>query len=102
MAAPEWAPPGVDVTKPSVARVYDSYLGGKDNFAVDREVVEIGAAAGEEPYVLAALRRVPDRGVIFHRHASQPLATANDRSSNRHESISCRGRAAHPGTMTNA
>jgi hypothetical protein len=36
----EWAPPGIDVTKPSVARVYDCYLGGKDNFAVDREVVE--------------------------------------------------------------
>jgi hypothetical protein len=36
----EWAPPGVDITKPSVARVYDCYLGGKDNFAIDREVVE--------------------------------------------------------------
>jgi SAM-dependent methyltransferase len=30
----------VDITKPSVARVYDCYLGGKDNFAVDRAVVE--------------------------------------------------------------
>ncbi len=40
MPGPEWAPPGVDITKPSVARVYDCYLGGKDNFAVDREVVE--------------------------------------------------------------
>ncbi|HEX6472663.1 MAG TPA: SAM-dependent methyltransferase [Streptosporangiaceae bacterium] len=39
MAAPEWAPPGVDISRPSVARVYDCYLGGKDNFAVDREVV---------------------------------------------------------------
>ena len=33
-------PPGIDPTRPSIARVYDSYLGGKDNFAVDREVVE--------------------------------------------------------------
>jgi hypothetical protein len=40
MAGTEWAPQGVDVSKPSVARVYDCYLGGKDNFAVDREVVE--------------------------------------------------------------
>lgn len=40
MSEPEWAPPGVDVSKPSVARVYDCYLGGKDNFAVDRAVVE--------------------------------------------------------------
>ena len=29
--------PGIDVTRPSVARVYDYWLGGKDNFAVDRE-----------------------------------------------------------------
>jgi hypothetical protein len=35
------APPGVDLTKPSVARVYDYLLGGKDNFAVDREVAEM-------------------------------------------------------------
>jgi hypothetical protein len=40
MSHVQWAPPGVDITKPSVARVYDCYLGGKDNFAVDREVVE--------------------------------------------------------------
>jgi hypothetical protein len=30
-------PVGVDPTVPSVARVYDFLLGGKDNFAVDRE-----------------------------------------------------------------
>jgi hypothetical protein len=30
--------PGIDVTRPSVARVYDFWLGGKDNFAVDREM----------------------------------------------------------------
>ena len=29
--------PGIDVTKPSVARIYDYWLGGKDNFAADRE-----------------------------------------------------------------
>lgn len=28
--------PGIDVTRPSVARIYDFWLGGKDNFAVDR------------------------------------------------------------------
>jgi SAM-dependent methyltransferase len=28
--------PGVDPTKPSIARTYDYLLGGKDNFAVDR------------------------------------------------------------------
>ncbi|MDT8909820.1 SAM-dependent methyltransferase [Amycolatopsis sp. PS_44_ISF1] len=30
-------PPGVDVEKPSAARVYDWYLGGSQNWAVDRE-----------------------------------------------------------------
>ena len=30
--------PGIDVTKPSVARVYDFWLGGADNFTVDREM----------------------------------------------------------------
>jgi hypothetical protein len=30
-------PAGVDVTVPSVARMYDHLLGGKDNFAADRE-----------------------------------------------------------------
>jgi O-methyltransferase involved in polyketide biosynthesis len=29
---------GIDVTRPSVARVYDFWLGGKDNFAADREM----------------------------------------------------------------
>ena len=31
-------PPVIDTTKPSVARVYDAILGGKDNFAADRAV----------------------------------------------------------------
>lgn len=30
---------GVDVNTPSVARMYDHYLGGKDNYAVDRQAV---------------------------------------------------------------
>jgi hypothetical protein len=32
------APPGIDVTRPSIARVYDYLLGGKDHFAADREL----------------------------------------------------------------
>ncbi|WUH94770.1 SAM-dependent methyltransferase [Streptomyces sp. NBC_00433] len=34
---PSWAPPGIDITVPSVSRVYDYYLGGSHNFEVDRE-----------------------------------------------------------------
>ena len=33
-------PDGVDVTRPSVARIYDYLLYGKDNFAVDRAAAE--------------------------------------------------------------
>src|SRR6516225_6632496 len=40
-----------DTTVPSCARIYDYWLGGKDNFAVDR-------AAGDK-----ALRAYPDIGV---------------------------------------
>ncbi|GGL07320.1 SAM-dependent methyltransferase [Planomonospora parontospora] len=36
----EQAPAGIDPSIPSVARMYDYYLGGKDNFASDREAAE--------------------------------------------------------------
>jgi hypothetical protein len=41
MAGGERIPPGIDVTKPNIARVYDAFLDGKDNFAADRAVVEL-------------------------------------------------------------
>jgi hypothetical protein len=31
------APPEIDTSKPHSARIYDYLLGGKDNFAADRE-----------------------------------------------------------------
>ena len=37
---PEWRPSQIDVSKPSPARMYDYYLGGKDNYEVDRNAVE--------------------------------------------------------------
>ncbi|WP_432824404.1 SAM-dependent methyltransferase [Dactylosporangium sp. CA-092794] len=40
MTLPDWAPMGVDVSKPNAARVYDYGLGGYHNFAVDREFAE--------------------------------------------------------------
>jgi SAM-dependent methyltransferase len=36
MDLPTWAPEGIDITRPSAARVYDYILGGAHNFAVDR------------------------------------------------------------------
>jgi S-adenosyl methyltransferase len=35
-----YPPEGVDAKSPNIARVYDAFLGGKDNFAADRQVVE--------------------------------------------------------------
>lgn len=42
----EYMPTGVDPATPSVARMYDYYLGGKDNYAADREAARrvLGAA----------------------------------------------------------
>jgi hypothetical protein len=34
----ETPPAGIDVTRPTIARVYDYWLGGKDNFESDREM----------------------------------------------------------------
>jgi SAM-dependent methyltransferase len=40
VAADDTLPRGVDPNTPNVARMYDYALGGKDNFAVDRQVME--------------------------------------------------------------
>jgi hypothetical protein len=39
------SPPEIDVTRPHSARIYDYMLGGKDNFAADREVADQVLAA---------------------------------------------------------
>jgi SAM-dependent methyltransferase len=38
MERPNWAPEGVDIERPSAARLYDYALGGSHNFAVDRDL----------------------------------------------------------------
>ncbi|WP_210592101.1 SAM-dependent methyltransferase [Streptomyces sp. GESEQ-35] len=37
MERPAWAPRGIDISVPSVSRIYDFYLGGSHNFEIDRE-----------------------------------------------------------------
>jgi hypothetical protein len=39
-ADPRWIPPDIDADRPSAARMYNYALGGKDNFAVDRDAVD--------------------------------------------------------------
>jgi hypothetical protein len=38
-------PPELDITRPHPARIYDYMLGGKDNFAADREAAELALKA---------------------------------------------------------
>jgi hypothetical protein len=40
MTTQQPTPNGIDVSRPNVARIYDYLLGGKDNFAVDREAAK--------------------------------------------------------------
>lgn len=48
MERPTWAPPEVDLDRPSPARIYDYLLGGSHNFACDRELAnQIVSAAPE-------------------------------------------------------
>lgn len=67
MERPLWAPQGIDLTRPSVARMYDFYLGGSHNFEVDRaaarKVLEIWP---DLPIILRANRAFMRRAV---RHA---------------------------------
>jgi hypothetical protein len=42
---PDWEPVEIDTSAPHPARIYDYLLGGKENFAVDREAAEQVASA---------------------------------------------------------
>lgn len=52
-----WVPPAVDPSVPSVARMYDYYLGGKDNFAVDRVAAQKVLQAAPDSRSLARANR---------------------------------------------
>ncbi len=71
--APDSPPPGIDTTRPNIARVYDYLLGGKDNFAADRELagrllsVNPGMeqwARSNRAFVVAAAARAAREGGI--------------------------------------
>ncbi|MGP3913462.1 SAM-dependent methyltransferase [Nonomuraea sp. 10N515B] len=62
----ETAPPGIDTTKPSVARVYDYMLGGKDNYAIDRHVAAMALkVAPDAPEAARANREFLRRTVRY-------------------------------------
>ena len=56
----------IDITKPNVARVYDAFLDGKDNFAADREFVSKAIeAAPKAPFAAKNNRAFLRRAVQF-------------------------------------
>ena len=48
-------PVGVDPTRASIARVYDAFLGGKDNYAIDRD---LGDQIAKEYPIIVDIARV--------------------------------------------
>ena len=63
MERPAWAPQGIDISVPSVSRIYDYYLGGSHNFEVDRE------AAREAMRFMPGLPKIMQANRAFMRRA---------------------------------
>ncbi|RAJ69000.1 S-adenosyl methyltransferase [Streptomyces sp. Amel2xB2] len=66
MERPAWAPQGIDLTVPSVSRMYDYYLGGSHNFEVDREAGRRAIEAWPGlPKIIQANRAFMRRAIRF-------------------------------------
>ncbi|WP_405099119.1 SAM-dependent methyltransferase [Micromonospora sp. NBC_01412] len=66
MQRPDWAPDTIDIERPSVARMYDYYLGGSHNFAADRAAARAMVdAVPEAPLMAQANRAFLRRAVHF-------------------------------------
>jgi SAM-dependent methyltransferase len=64
--SPSQIPVGVDPTRPSIARVYGGFLGGKDVYEVDRQVMaKISAAVPEAVDIARGNRRFLNRACRF-------------------------------------
>lgn len=63
MERPAWAPRSIDISVPSVSRIYDYYLGGSHNFEVDRE------AARKAMEFLPGLPKIMQANRAFMRRA---------------------------------
>ena len=66
MERPLWAPQGIDITRPSVARMCDYYLGGSHNFEVDRAAARKALEIWPElPMIMRANRAFMRRAVRY-------------------------------------
>jgi len=61
-----WVPDGVDIGRPSAARLYDYLLGGGHNFAADRELAERFLRAQPNARAIARLNRAFLRRSVLH------------------------------------
>ncbi|GAA0547877.1 SAM-dependent methyltransferase [Paractinoplanes ferrugineus] len=66
-------PPGIDPSVPNAARMYDYYLGGKDNYAVDRAAAEQVLAVAPEMREAARLGRSLITRVVRHMVAERGI-----------------------------
>ena len=66
MQRPPWAPAEVDLAHPSVARVYDYYLGGSHNFESDRAFAEKALDAYPEMRAISRENRDLLRRMVRH------------------------------------
>src|SRR6201999_3400063 len=87
----ETVPPGIDTTRAHPARVYDYWLGGKDNFAADRKVGDAVMAAIPSAPLLARDHRA-SLGRAVHSLAAEAgirqfldIGTGSPTAGNTHE-----------------
>lgn len=66
MAPREWIPRGIDIERPSAARVYDYYLGGGNNFASDRALAKEVLVVAPEIRTAALANREFLQRVVSH------------------------------------
>ncbi|MFF5172014.1 SAM-dependent methyltransferase [Micromonospora sp. NPDC000089] len=66
MRRPDWAPEEIDIERPSVARMYDYYLGGSHNFAADRSAARAMVEAVPDAPLMAQANRAFMRRVVQH------------------------------------
>jgi hypothetical protein len=92
------APLGIDTTVPTTARMYDYWLGGHDNFAVDRAAALAVSEAAPEMKMMAGEPQVPAPGCPLpgRRGGHRPVPGHRDRAA--HPGQRPPGRpAGHPG-----
>jgi SAM-dependent methyltransferase len=66
MERPAWVGPEIDMSRPSIARVYDVYLGGTHNFQADRDAAaRVVQFLPELPGILRASRAFLGRAVGY-------------------------------------